>query len=265
MTPSRPGCMLALLAAIVLLFGCALESIARPVGRAHAHAAAKRWRAGHHKAIVKGRGKNRVVGKKRARRGPAGSKPTAIVAPPSPASPANPATDSPIRPKPKPVVRPVKPIRVSRSELVARRIDAAIGHSREIVKMLKTGTVRGGVYLAYVPAKGTRPIPSKLICEIDLSSKDVIDEYYYSAGHLIFVRETVRNYPVDPKTNALDLQHPTYKEPVAIPFVRGHIAGTAKLRKRERSLLFDSQYLLTLLHAKGSTVDVEQWVKSPQI
>jgi len=167
-------------------------------------------------------------------------------------------------PQPKPVPA-AKPVHISKSELVARQIDAAVGHSREIVKMLKTGTDRGGVYLAYVPAKGPKPTPTKLICEIDLSSKDVIDEYYYSAGHLIFVRETVRNYPVDAKTKALDFEHPTYKEPVSIPFVRGHIAGSAKLRKRERSLLFDSKYLLSLLHAKGSPVDVVSWVKSPQI
>jgi len=172
----------------------------------------------------------------------------------------------PVEPKSEPASVPKpKPVHVSKAELVARKIDVSVAHSHEIVKMLKTGTDRGGVYLAYVPAKGQRPTPSKLICEIDLPSKDVIDEYYYSAGHLIFVRETVRNYPVDAQTKAVDFLHPTYKEPVAIPFVRGHIAGSAKLRKRERSLLFDSKYLLSLIHSKSNPVDVQRWVKSPQI
>jgi hypothetical protein len=290
MSPTRPGCMFVLLVSIVLFLGSVVATVARPVKRGHVKV---RGVGRHHKPVVKRFGKRRVAGKRRLvvkrrlagkRRPPRKPKSHLAVVRPVPATAVAPKKQPvaarlpeaglkpmPVpsttpEPQPKPVPVPkAKPVHMSKSELVARGIDAAVAHSHEIVKMLKTGTDRGGVYLAYVPAKGPKPTPSKLICEIDLSTKDVIDEYYYSAGHLIFVRETVRNYPVDTRTKAIDFEHPTYKEPVAIPFVRGHIAGSAKLRKRERSLLFDSKYLLTLLHAKGNPVDVEHWVKSPQI
>jgi len=280
MSPTRPGCLFVLLVSIVLFLGSVVvAAAARPVKRGHVHGI-KRTRPGHHKPGAKHHGKHRVAGKRPTPRKhgshPVVVKPTLIatVAPTKPPAAALPEAGlKPIplpaatpEPEPKAVPAPkVKPTHITKSELVARKIDASVGHSHEIVKMLKTGTDRGGVYLAYIPAKGTKPTPSKLICEIDLSSKDVIDEYYYSAGHLIFVRETVCNYPVDARTKAVDFLHPTYKEPVTIPFVRGHIAGTAKLRKRERSLLFDSKYLLSLLHAKGNPIDVQEWVKSPQI
>lgn len=260
MDTTRPGCLFVLLVTLAFLGAAMTLAAVRPriVHRGHAkhHVSVRR-----HAAVMHGR-RGWLVTAKRGKHGRVAGRPVPRLRPGAPI-----AVSIRAKSKPAPTAKRVAPkaVRVTKSELAANRIDAGLGRYREVVKMLNTGTVRGGVFLGYVPKTGPGLVPTKLICEIDLANKDVIDEYYYSGGHLIFVRETVRDYSFDRKTNAFDFGHPTYKEPTAIPFARGHIVGGPKLRSRERALLFDSRYLLSLLHAKGTSVDVQKWIKSPQI
>jgi len=272
MNRTGPGCLFILLLAAILAVGGLAVCHARSIPRGYAHVKHVRRPALHHHVVRKGRKPALHVHAKGRHAKARTPKVAVATAPSTNAAPAvlSPPT-VPDKPEaaPKPVAtpkpKPARKVHVSRSELAAQRIDSGLGQYREIVKMLKTGTERGGVFLGYVPKQGPELMPSKLICEIDLPNKDVIDEYYYSGGRLIFVRETVRNYSVNNATKLMDFGRPIYKEPTAIPFVRGHIAGSPKLRRRERSLLFDSRYLQTLLRANGNQVDVEHWVKSPQI
>lgn len=147
-------------------------------------------------------------------------------------------------------------------EGAANKIEAALGHCRKIVKMLTTGTDRGGVLIGYVPA-GPSPVPVKLICDVEFTNKTVLDEYYYAAGRLLFVRETVCTYPRQGST--FDIAHPDYKKPVDISFLGGRIAGPTSMRQHYGTLTSSSTYLLGVLRSTSNPADVAQWVKGEPV
>ncbi len=149
-------------------------------------------------------------------------------------------------------------------------IEAGVRHSAKIVKRLDTGTDRGGELAGYVCAG--RLI--KLVAEIGLSRRDVVDEFFYSHGRLILVKETVRTYSSNAKTGVPDLSNVEDTSTMLDYFhdgrmvcrrcpkeLAGHSLSSNEFAKTERSLLDESTMFRNAIQSGMKTIDIVAWIK----